>query len=84
MRVHDVELGEAVAQEAELAKCGPTVSFDGRRPGRSATGVTGTSSARRESPLAKSVTSWPRRTSSSVSQDSTRSVPPYRWGGTAS
>ena len=30
----------------------------------------------RESPLAKSVTSWPRRTSSSVRWDTTRSVPP--------
>src|SRR5262245_24956738 len=38
----------------------------------------------RESALAKSVTSWPRRTSSSVSHDTTRSVPPYSCGGTLS
>src|SRR5215207_784916 len=38
----------------------------------------------RESPLANSVTSCPNATSSSVSQCTTRSVPPYSLGGTAS
>lgn len=38
----------------------------------------------RESPLANSMTSCPSATSSSVSQEMTRSVPPYRLGGTAS
>src|ERR1700720_3383803 len=37
-----------------------------------------------ESPLANSVTSWPSAISSSVSHDTTRSVPPYSFGGTAS
>jgi len=37
-----------------------------------------------ESPLANSVTSFPSATSSSVSQCTTRSVPPYNLGGTAS
>src|ERR1700735_773942 len=37
-----------------------------------------------ESPLANSVTSWPSVISSSVSHDTTRSVPPYNFGGTAS
>src|SRR5829696_9784857 len=37
-----------------------------------------------ESPLANSVTSCPSATSSSVSQDTTRSVPPQSLGGTAS
>ena len=35
-----------------------------------------------ESPLANSVTSWPSAISSSVSHDTTRSVPPYSFGGT--
>jgi len=35
-----------------------------------------------ESPLANNVTSCPRRTNSSVSQYTTRSVPPYSTGGT--
>src|SRR5260370_40996261 len=38
----------------------------------------------RESPLANRVTSFPSATSSSVSQCTTRSVPPYSRGGTAS
>ena len=38
----------------------------------------------RESPEAKSVTSCPRRTSSSVRRETTRSVPPYSGGGTGS
>src|SRR5690348_3469793 len=38
----------------------------------------------RESPLANRVTSWPSSTSSSVSQETTRSVPPYSFGGIAS
>src|SRR5262249_35502390 len=47
--------------------------------------TTGTSSAVvRESPVAKSVTRCPCRTSSSVRYDTTRSVPPYRRGGTFS
>src|SRR5215469_4580304 len=37
-----------------------------------------------ESPLANNVTSWPSVISSSVSHDTTRSVPPYNFGGTAS
>src|SRR6478672_3254889 len=37
-----------------------------------------------ESPLANSVTSFPNATSSSVNQCTTRSVPPYNLGGTAS
>src|ERR1700737_609805 len=37
-----------------------------------------------ESPLANKVTSWPRRTKSSVSHDTIRSVPPYSFGGTLS
>jgi hypothetical protein len=37
-----------------------------------------------ESPLAKSVTSWPRLTSRSVRFETTRSVPPYSLGGTLS
>src|SRR5258708_1593180 len=37
-----------------------------------------------ESPAANSVTLWPRRTSSSVMYDTTRSVPPYSLGGTLS
>src|SRR2546430_2047207 len=37
-----------------------------------------------ETPLANSGTSWPSAISSSVSHDSTRSVPPYSFGGTAS
>jgi hypothetical protein len=37
-----------------------------------------------ESPLAKSVTSWPCRISSSVRYETTRSVPPYKTGGTLS
>src|SRR5262249_31913491 len=37
-----------------------------------------------ESPLANSVTSCPSRTSSSVRYETTRSVPPYRLGGTLS
>src|SRR5918993_5028023 len=35
----------------------------------------------RESPLANRVTSWPWRTSSSVRNETIRSVPPYRRGG---
>ena len=45
--------------------------------GRSVAAVT-------ESPLANSVTSWPNSTSPSTSQATTRSVPPYNLGGTAS
>ena len=37
-----------------------------------------------ESPLANSVTSWPRLTISSVSRLITNSVPPYATGGTLS
>ena len=37
-----------------------------------------------ESPLANSVTSWPIATSSSVRNETTRSVPPYNRGGTDS
>ena len=52
---------------------------------RSARGHIGSSLADvRELPLANSVTSWPRATSSSVSQETTRSVPPYSFGGIAS
>ena len=52
---------------------------------RSACGHIGSSLAEvRESPLANSVTSWPSATSSSVSQEMTRSVPPYSFGGIAS
>src|SRR4029453_7252774 len=52
---------------------------------RRARGQTGTSLALvRESPLANSVTSWPRPTNSSVNQETTRSVPPYSFGGTLS
>jgi len=47
--------------------------------------MTGTSSALLiESPLANKVTSWPRSISSSVSHETTRSVPPYSFGGTLS
>ena len=35
-------------------------------------------------PLANKVTLWPCRTSSSANQETTRSVPPYNFGGTAS
>jgi hypothetical protein len=38
----------------------------------------------RESPLANSVTSCPKSTNSSVNQETTRSVPPYNFGGTLS
>ncbi len=52
---------------------------------RSAAGAHGTSSARvLESPLANSVTSCPRSTSASVKKCTTRSVPPYSFGGTLS
>jgi hypothetical protein len=37
-----------------------------------------------ESPLANNVTSCPCLTSSSVKYETTRSVPPYCWGGTLS
>src|ERR1700731_1192297 len=37
-----------------------------------------------ESPLANKVTSWPCATSSSVRNETTRSVPPYILGGTLS
>jgi hypothetical protein len=37
-----------------------------------------------ESPLANKVTSCPAQTSSSVSHETTRSVPPYPEGGTLS
>jgi hypothetical protein len=37
-----------------------------------------------ESPLANSVTSQPKLTNSSVSQETTLSVPPYSFGGTLS
>ena len=56
-------------------------------PGRGAArcGQTGSSRAEvAESPLANSVTSWPSATSSSVKKETTRSVPPYSFGGTAS
>jgi hypothetical protein len=80
VRVHDVEAARAPRDHAELqdargersgvAEAEPPIS-------RSARGSTGTSSAAVcESPDANSVTSCPRRTSSSVSQDTTRSVPP--------
>ena len=46
---------------AEAKRAGP----DGMKPGRGL-----------ESPLANSVTSWPRLTSSSTSHATTRSVPP--------
>src|SRR5882757_6248350 len=52
---------------------------------RNAAGTQGTSWAREtESPLAKRVTSWPSRTSSSVKYETIRSVPPYSRGGTLS
>src|SRR5262249_17263945 len=52
---------------------------------RRASGAPGTSSARvRESPLANSVTSCPRSSSASVRKWTTRSVPPYSFGGTRS
>jgi hypothetical protein len=38
----------------------------------------------RESPLANSVTSWPKPTNSFVNHETTRSVPPYNFGGTLS
>ena len=38
----------------------------------------------RESPVANSVTSCPSPTSSSVNHETTRSVPPYNFGGTLS
>jgi len=38
----------------------------------------------RESPLANSVTSCPKSTNSSVNHETTRSVPPYNFGGTLS
>ena len=48
-------------------------------------GAHGTSRARvTESPLANSVTSWPRSISASVRKSTTRSVPPYSLGGTLS
>ena len=53
--------------------------------GRRASSTVGTSRhGTSESPLAKTVTSWPRRTSSVVSSWTTRSVPPYAAGGTRS
>src|SRR6202040_1798717 len=52
---------------------------------RSAFGQVASSFAEvRESPLANNVTSFPKVTSSSVNQYTTRSVPPYSRGGTAS
>ena len=77
MTVHDVELVQAVRDGAELRDVGDErIGRDGsssRSPrGRTATSRAGVS----ESPDAKSVTSCPRRTSSSVSQTTTRSVPP--------
>src|SRR5262249_39475596 len=52
---------------------------------RSARGQPGSSLADvRESPDANNVTSWPSPTNSSVSQETTRSVPPYNFGGMAS
>ena len=53
--------------------------------GRSAVSTVGMSRhGTSESPLAKTVTSWPRRTSSVVSSWTMRSVPPYADGGTRS
>ncbi len=52
---------------------------------RKASSQHGTSRAQvRESPEANKVTSWPRRTSSSVTKETMRSVPPYNLGGTLS
>src|ERR1700748_3751159 len=52
---------------------------------RNACGEQGSSTASViESPEAKRVTSCPSSTSSSVSQDTTRSVPPHSLGGTLS
>jgi hypothetical protein len=52
---------------------------------RRARGQTRTSLALvRESPLANSVTSCPKSTNSSVNHETTRSVPPYNFGGTLS
>src|SRR4051812_6256885 len=67
-----------------MHRCGTSGSWNcGFR--RSAFAHPGTSLAEvGESPLAKSVTSCPCRTSSSVRYDTTRSVPPYREGGTLS
>jgi hypothetical protein len=52
--------------------------------GHSATGTVGTSRPGTiESPEAKVVTSWPRWCSSATRAPTTRSVPPYATGGTA-
>src|SRR4029450_4089604 len=52
---------------------------------RRARGQTGTSLGLvRESPLANSVTAWRRPPHWSVNQETTRSVPPYSFGGTLS
>jgi len=56
---------------------GSAVNNDGGlKAGYTAPSVEGQAAAVSESPLANSVTAWPARTSSSVSQDTTRSVPP--------
>jgi hypothetical protein len=62
-------LSRSTAQTAPGFGCG--------RLSRTARGQIGTRDALvTESPLANSVTSWPSATSSSVSQATTRSVPP--------
>ena len=76
MAVDEVELLGLVEHLRQLHQWGasgsPTPSSS-----RSARGTGQTSDAAvRESPLAKSVTSWPRRTCSSTRYETTRSVPP--------
>ena len=75
MEMDDVELigpGPDLIQHDEMA--GDVVADAGKA---SPFGTQGTSFADVvESPLANKVTSWPCRTSSSVSQETTRSVPP--------
>ncbi len=85
MEVQDVELLRLVGARAPASSC---AARWGRAPSRRDAARAATSArawpTSRESPLANSVTSWPSATSSSVSQETTRSVPPYSFGGIAS
>src|SRR6476661_6457471 len=69
---------------SSINKCGARGSLHAACS-RSASGHIGASVAEvDESPLANNVTSWPSCTSWSVRYDTTRSVPPYNFGGTLS
>jgi hypothetical protein len=84
MEMDNVKLGGPLSETLQEIVCAIIGSTRGL-PSRSADGHTGTRRALlSESPLANSVTLWPSATRSSVSQDTTLSVPPYNFGGTLS